>query len=373
MYFVYYKGLKNKLMIFNSQKLGLLLLIFIFFASCSDNEQYVDIPEISPVNFDLELLPYQNLSDYNFFEGDLKELNPVFGVLPYELINPLFSDFANKKRFVWMPQDQTAYYIADNEILDFPTGSILIKNFYYDNVLPEMQTKIIETRLMIKKEDGWIFAEYVWNDSQSEAYLDLNGSNINLEWLENGEEKTVNYRIPSASECFTCHKKNDVAVPVGVRPRNINKIYDYISGPMNQIEKWQDEGYLNNVPSDIQAIIDWTNEQNSLEQRVRAYMDINCAHCHSDNTHCSYRPLRLNYEDTEDLYNMGVCMTPDTEIGNGTDMIISPGNSSRSVLHFRMSTNDEQYRMPLLGRSLVHDEAVDLVQEWINSLTNSCD
>ena len=74
-----------------------------------------------------------------------------------------------------MPQDQTAYYIADNEILDFPTGSILIKNFYYDNVLPEMQTKIIETRLMIKKEDGWIFAEYVWNDSQSEAYLDLNG------------------------------------------------------------------------------------------------------------------------------------------------------------------------------------------------------
>jgi hypothetical protein len=70
---------------------------------------------------------------------------------------------------------------------------------------------------------------------------------------------------------------------------------------------------------------------------------------------------------------MGVCMTPDTEIGNGTDMIISPGNSSRSVLHFRMSTNDEQYRMPLLGRSLVHDEAVDLVQEWINSLTNSCD
>ena len=236
-----------------------------------------------------------------------------------------------------------------------------------------MQTKIIETRLMIKKEDGWIFAEYVWNDSQSEAYLDLNGSNINLEWLENGEEKTVNYRIPSASECFTCHKKNDVAVPVGVRPRNINKIYDYISGSMNQIEKWQDEGYLNNVPSDIQAIIDWTNEQNSLEQRVRAYMDINCAHCHSDNTHCSYRPLRLNYEDTEDLYNMGVCMTPDTEIGNGTDMIISPGNSSRSVLHFRMSTNDEQYRMPLLGRSLVHDEAVDLVQEWINSLTNSCD
>jgi hypothetical protein len=206
-----------------------------------------------------------------------------------------------------------------------------------------------------------------------EAFFDLDGSNVSLQWSENGVVSDVNYRIPSASECFTCHKRSDKAVPIGVRPHNLNKDLNYGDATMNQIQKWKDIGYLNEVPSSIQTVLDWKNEENSLEQRVRGYMDINCAHCHSDNAHCSYRPLRLDYQSTEDLFNMGVCMTPDTELGNGTDFIVTPGNHSRSVLYYRMATVDEEHRMPLLGRTVVHQEAVDLVQEWINSLTLTCD
>ena len=72
------------------------------------------------------------------------------------------------------------------------------------------------------------------------------------------------------------------------------------------------------------------------------------------------------------MTNLGVCLTPDTDLGNGADLIVSPGNFVRSVLHFRMAAVEEEYRMPLLGRTLVHQESVDLVEEWISSLEIDC-
>ena len=349
----------------------ILLAFTIIFFNCSMDEEYVHIA-YSPVYFNLETMPYSNLSEYNFFQGEIKNLDPVYGVLPYDLINPLFSDYSDKKRFVWMPQEQKAYYIDDSEVFNFPVGAILIKNFSYNGVAPSNETKNIETRLMIKKNEGWIFANYVWNEEQTEAVFDLDGSTVQIEWTENSITNNVNYRIPSGSECITCHKVYDTSIPNGVKPKNINKTFNYGNSTINQIQKWIEYGYLDNAPENIQTMIDWTDPSNSLELRVRSYLDINCAHCHSDNTHCEYRPIRLDFDSTEDLTNLGVCLTPDTDKGNGADLIVSPGNFVRSVLHFRMATVEEEYRMPLLGRTLVHQESVDLVEEWISSLEIDC-
>lgn len=133
-----------------------LIIISVSVFSCNkDEDDYIPIePELeSPVVLDLSQVPYQKLSDYVFFENELQEQQPVYGVIPFEPISALFTDYALKKRFVWMPKGSKAIYTSDGEIFDFPTGAALIKNFYYDNVLPENKTKIIETRLMIKKED----------------------------------------------------------------------------------------------------------------------------------------------------------------------------------------------------------------------------
>ena len=81
-----------------------LLFIAAGFLNCSMDEEYVHIA-YSPVNFNLQAMPYANLSTYNFFQGEMKALTPVYGVLPYELINPLFTDYSKKTRFVWMPQE----------------------------------------------------------------------------------------------------------------------------------------------------------------------------------------------------------------------------------------------------------------------------
>jgi uncharacterized repeat protein (TIGR03806 family) len=356
-------------------KLLLLVVCSFFLGSCSSDDKYTDVPDpdpVSPVVLDLTAVPYQNLSDYKFFEGPMKDQNPSLGVLPYEPISSLFTDYALKKRFVWMPKDAKASYDSDGTILNFPTGSVLIKNFYYDNVQPGGVRRIIETRLLIKKTSGWIFAEYVWNADQTEATLNMNGAFTSVSWLDsNGELKTVdNYRIPSGSECLICHKIFDDAIPIGPKPQNLNSNYNFTDGSSNQLSKWISHGYLeNNLPNSIETVVDYKDTSKSLNLRVRSYLDIQCAHCHQQDSHCDYRPIRLAFSETISATNLGICVPPDEVVDPSITNIVTPGNVLRSMMHFRLSTNEEQYRMPLIGRSVIHNEGVQLVDEWINSFS----
>jgi len=328
------------------------------------------VPEDTSVQVVLASVPYERLSDYHFFTGALRDQNPNAGVLPYTLASTLFTDYALKKRFVWMPDGKTAQYVADDKILDFPVGAVLIKNFYYDRVLPLLNQKLLETRIMVQTDTGWLFAEYVWNEAQTEAYLDMNGSNVALDWMsETGANRHATYRIPSAVECKTCHKSNETAIPIGPKPQNLNNTFTYNNGAQNQLRKWVEMGYLeDNLPAHIVSTVDYTDGTQPLPDRVRSYLDINCGHCHQEGSHCSYRPLRLGFSETTDLSHLGVCIFPDEAISDTLKYIITPGMPNRSVLYYRLKSTEEGTRMPLLGRTLVHQEGLDLIKEWINSL-----
>jgi len=358
-----------------------LLTIFwclIILSSCKSDDETVYIPiPVSPVIFDIETVPYEKLTDYNAFEGTLSEMNPVYGVLPYEPINHLFTDYAHKKRFIWMPNGVKATYVEDFKTLDFPTGTILIKSFYYNNVLPDNLTKIIETRMMIKKETEWIFADYIWNDEQTEAILDLTGSTVNIEWMEGTTTKSTSYRIPSDAECLVCHKVSNTPTPIGTKPQNLNSIFSFDDGDINQLEKWNSFGYLDNTSlpnaSEIETVVNWKNTNESLDLRARSYLDINCAHCHIQDAHCSYRPIRLGFNETSDPEKYGECVTPDEDVNSSLTHVVSPARPNRSVMYYRMNSTNESVRMPLIGRTIIHDEGVALIEEWINSLTTVCE
>lgn len=346
---------------------------------CGEEDSYIPIINspvpVSPVIFDINLVPYHSLSDYNFFIGSIKEINPVYGVLPYDLISPLFSDYAQKKRFVWMPSGVSASYVNDYSILDFPIGTILIKNFYYENILPEGTTKILETRLQIKKEEGWVFANYKWNDEQTQAYYDLNGSYVSLDFMVNDIQKSVNYVVPSGAQCLTCHKSdNDLAYPIGVKPQNLNRTMSYTNGTMNQLEKWKEMGYLtDNHPTSINSLVNYEDASKPLDLRVRSYLDVNCAHCHSDSRHCDYRPIRLAFHESADLANLGVCVVADEIFDQAITKIVMPRNPERSILAVRLNSVAQELRMPLLGRTIKHDEGIALIEQWINSLSDNCE
>lgn len=342
-------------------------------SNCATASIQVMVKPRSFVHFDLANMPFDKLSDYNFFKGNLKELTPSYKVIPYELNSSLFSDYAKKKRFVWLPKGTKADFNDDFKPLNFPVGSMLIKNFYYENVAPNNSTKLIETRLMYLTETGWKFAEYVWNDDQTEAYYDDSGSFTSIAWSADGAEKTVNYRIPSKTECFTCHNSYGTPLPIGPKPQNLNKTITTGSGLKNQLQFLQEEGILEAYDtSAISSTVDWQDESESLELRVRSYLDINCAHCHSNQSYCDYRPVRFAFNENNQPKNLGVCVEPDVPLAPFED-IVTPGESAKSMLLFRMSTQEQQYRMPLLGRTLQHAEGVALIETWINSLQGQCE
>src|SRR5665647_167976 len=125
------------------------------------------------VTLDPDAKPFEKLSEYHFFKGALKDLVPNNKVLPYDLITILFSDYAQKSRFVWMPEGTSAKYTKD-QVLDFPVGTVLIKNFYYSHDFRDEKKgrQIVETRLLVKRKDKWDALDYEWNDEQTEATLD---------------------------------------------------------------------------------------------------------------------------------------------------------------------------------------------------------
>src|SRR5690606_540979 len=265
---------------------------------------------------------------------------------------------------------------GDGETLDFPDGTILVKHFYYENVLPANSKKLLETRLMIRKQGEWLFFNYVWNEEQSEAVYDMEGSYVPISWMQNGQMKEVNYRIPNGAECLSCHNKGEVPIPIATKPQSLNKSYPYVTGHQNQLEKLKDFGYLTDYPSHINTVVNYNDTSQPLELRVRSYVDINCAHCHSDEGFCNYRAPRFAFNRTSEPQNLGICVEPDENItpwidGNPTH-IIKPGNHEESALYYRINTTLENIRMPLRGRTIVHEEAVEMITEWIDSLEPNC-
>ena len=88
------------------------------------------------------------LSDFSFFKDSEAQI-PNDEVIPYELISTLFSDYSYKQRWVYVPNSKKAKYEED-WVFNFPTGSALIKTFYYpiDERDPSAGKQLLETRLL---------------------------------------------------------------------------------------------------------------------------------------------------------------------------------------------------------------------------------
>jgi hypothetical protein len=146
-------------------------------------------------------------------------------------------------------------------------------------------------------------------------------------------------------------------------------MYNYGNATRNQLQYWKNLGYINNtLPalSSIHSAIDWEDTSKPLELRARSYIDINCAHCHRTGGHCAYVPQRFDFANN-DLYTFGVCLPPLFSIPN-QPYVINGRDPDHSEIIYRMSTNAAAEMMPMIGRSIVHEEGVQLMRDYINSL-----
>lgn len=331
------------------------------------------------VNLDVEAVPFKKLSDYHFFKGDLAQLTPNGGVWPYEVITPLFSDYAEKARFVWVPKGSPAKLLLEDENFEFPSGAVLIKNFFYysDARLPEKGRQIIETRLLVKRKHQWDALTYIWNQSQTEAYLEITGDIKELSWINKAGQRTkISYVIPNKNQCKGCHEYKQQLQPIGPKIRYLNRDFSYSNGTRNQLVQWQEVGILTGTidhPEDLPAVAAWNDTKALLQDRALAYLEINCGICHSENGPAYISGLYLTTQQ-QDPAHLGICKSP-VSAGSGSGgrkYDIVPGHPESSILLYRMETVKPGEMMPELGRTVVHQEGVQLIREWIASLDGNC-
>lgn len=369
-----------------------------------------------PVHFFADGRP-PKLSDWHIVEARGGRLAPNADVVPYDLNTPLFSDYAHKFRTVWMPKGVPAKYDAEGPF-DFPVGTVLSKTFYYPRVANEARAskavartydnsrdfadgaagaldlsrvRLIETRLLVRREQGWQAIPYVWNAAQTDAELARTGDAIPLELVDAepskegadasrpaGEREAFTYVVPNENQCAGCHVANVKAKriePLGPKARHLNRDYAYVDGKRSQLAYWSEKGYLAGVPAaDVPRDADWHDRAQPLDARARAYLDVNCSQCHSPTGPANTTALDLRSAAT-DLRRLGLCKPP-VAAGRGTGdrlLDIVPGKPDESILLYRMLSDEPGVMMPEMGRDTTHREGVELIRDWIAAMPGNCD
>lgn len=298
-------------------------------------------------------------------------------VVPYQPSATLFSDYAVKVRTIWVPKGQAIAW-DDTKVFDLPVGSIVTKSFGYpaDFRKPE-PVKWIETRLLYRTDSGFRAISYVWDDDQKEARIRPGGQTRDVSFVkEDGTAVTASYLVPNQNQCKKCHGdgESNVVVPIGVRGDRLNVDYAYPSGTENQLAHWTKVGILSGAPQPAtKTMPSWADTSLPNDVRARAYLDSNCGHCHSDVGEARTTGLHLGF-DIADPYRLGTCKSPVAAgPGSGTFLYdVVPGKPEESIMIYRMKSTQPQVAMPEIGRSLVHDEGLDLVTKWIAGMTGDC-
>ncbi len=319
----------------------------------------------------------EKISDYNIFSGNPHNLETTEKFITYEIITPLFSDYAFKHRAIYIPEGEKIKY-NDKNVFEFPIGTIISKTFYYPFDFNDLSKglSLKETRIMINQESGWIGLPYIWNKDETEAYLEVAGDILDATWIDvNKYKQEINYIVPNMNQCKGCHVNNNVFNPIGPTARQLNMEMKYDDDLMNQIDKWNALGIIEYVPDKelIPKIEKWDDEKTGdLNGRARAWLDINCAHCHNYNGPANNTGLFLDYYENNPK-SLGIYKTP-VAAGRGSGKFkydIVPGHPEKSILVYRFNSTDPGIMMPELGRSMVHEEGLKLIEEWILSMKNN--
>ncbi len=343
----------------------------------------------------------KSLADWGLFDIARGHITPRAGLVAYELATPLFSDYAQKWRAVFVPKGMSARYDPE-KTFDFPVGSIITKTFYYTTPtgsppgqsnrvmkvtpatyqagatgLATSNIRLIETRLLVRRAGGWEALPYLWNADQTEATLQRTGAEIGLDFDDGGKTTHFTYSVPNVNQCAGCHAtdRTKKLMPIGLKARHLNRDFPGPGGEINQIARLSQIGYLSDAPAPNKAPRDarFDDPTAPIEAKARAYLDINCAHCHSATGPARVSGLWLD-GPTSDPRRLGACKPP-IAAGRGTGnraFGIVPGHPEASILAYRLQSTDPGEMMPETGRSLTHQEGVALINAWVAGLKGGC-
>jgi len=299
------------------------------------------------LDVDIESPPVR-LSDTGCFTA-LAPLTAGAGVIPFAVNAPLFSDGADKGRWI-VPAGPAS---ADSAgMLDFPPGTVLLKHF-------EVDGSPVETRVMIRANFDWVFHTYIWEDG--EGVLNADGPVLDLGF---------DWEVPTPVACRFCH--GATARALGPEIGQLQKDVCYDGGDDRpQLEALVEWGVLAPDTPAVPVLVDPSLSNATLEDRARSYLHSNCASCHRPG---GWTPptMDMDLRYATALGDARLCEVPIQfmgELGN-TDLRLDPGNPWNSHLYIRMDGGGLG-KMPPFGVHIDPD-GLSLIGAWIHSM-DGCD
>lgn len=317
----------------------ILVIPIIYICTCNRGQKGI---KISDYHFP------DSLSSLGFFKGKIADLQPDSGIVHYELSSTLFTDYAEKQRLIKLPKGQKMVINGDG-LAVFPEGTMIAKTFFYGKITLQKSKQLIETRILVLNKGKWSAGTYKWNKEQTEARYTAQSSIVPVIIVDSkGQAQNINYRIPSSADCQICHQSLDEIAPIGPKGMNLNRMVAYKQKQINQLIlfKLLDMVTYKVNPDKISKLPDYQNKHLPLEHRARAYMEINCAHCHNPKGFAFRQSVMLSYGVP--LRQSGIAFNK----GNIID---------------RMGTMGP-YHMPKMGTTVLDQEGVELIREYIAGL-----
>jgi uncharacterized repeat protein (TIGR03806 family) len=315
--------------------------------------------------------PIEKLSETGCMDpNDLTKLAPY--VHPYEVNSPLWSDSADKSRGMRIPDGEKIHVkdcakepsactgAADNGKWVFPVGTVMVKNFLFDD-------KLVETRLFVRFDAStWVGYSYAWNEAQTEATV-LPDARKQVSF-DTGKRK-VDWHYPSRLDCMQCHNPQNGST-IGPETTQMNRVV----GGKDQIDTWQAMGLFDTTPAKLKPLVlPYPGQLGTppagatVAEKARSYLHANCAFCHRPDG--DFMPLDLRFDTLPK--DMGLCNVAPTKGDMGVigALNVVPGMPAKSVVYLRMTSMDSQLHMPRIATYQVDDLGSKLVSDWITSIT----
>lgn len=256
------------------------------------------------------------------------------GVISYAPTYPLWSDNAQKMRYVRVPKCQSIAFDKATQTLQIPPNTRFYKTFLKQvkDVSGNLTYRKIETRVIVSRPDtnnadgtvaqNALFGTYVWNQDETQATLlndplrdgkpfadrifsyvideqaaaPIEASNpSNLQAALDNARITRHYALPGSERCVQCHMGSpSQSFILGFTPLQVARrvddqggVYEAATGDeLTQLQRLIDYGVITGMdsPADVLPLEQAEGARpprNQYELQAQAYMVGNCAHCHN--------------------------------------------------------------------------------------------
>jgi uncharacterized repeat protein (TIGR03806 family) len=358
----------------------------------------------------------RQLSETGLF-ADVSGHQMAPGLIPYSVNAPLWSDGAEKDRWIALPEGGHID-LKDRWAWEFPNDTVIVKSFALERTSGRTESKAwIETRLLVRQEGEWVGYSYAWNDDQTDAEL-VEAAGRDVDWTleQSSDPEPLRWHFPSRTECMVCHTRA-AGFLLGLSTVQMNRVHDYGAGVQrNQLEmlealnvlktSWEpdarkslktqltesgmksdiadaqvaslkvkegqrpvrSDSLLGKSPSEFQALHDPYADDQDLSLRARSYLHANCAYCHTD-AGGGNAQISLEYDTALDRTRMINVAPMHHSFGIEGAKIVAAGAPEKSVLLHRLSMRGSG-QMPQLGTNYIDERARDMLREWIKTVTD---